>query len=340
VSEAIISKLGGRVVPISLSDNDVSPFLLLAHHSHSYTPFDPIRAATTLFLPEGFPAHPHAGFSTLTCTIDGGLRHRDSEGLQMVYGDGDAQFMKAGSGTIHEEMWDTSADAHKRIEIYQLWLNSPLKKKFQPPNCKVLKSSTIAPVVTNDGATIKLICGEMMHAVNGVETLCVGPGNDLCDSPVAVMHLSIPPSSTPLYITAAGDSSFVVYVRQGSLLIGNNDIVTFGDYCVYRKFDTDANGACCAQITAGAKGLEALVMIGQPIKERVVWSGPFVESSENDYNLVASYFNSLLPYPFWDYKLSDIEWKNHCLKLDLQSQIKNALQREAERRSRTVVDDF
>ena len=71
----------------------LSPFLLLVHHQHSFMPFDPTRTITNLFLPEGFPAHPHSGFSTVTITIDGGLKHRDSEGIIMDYGDGDTQCM-------------------------------------------------------------------------------------------------------------------------------------------------------------------------------------------------------------------------------------------------------
>jgi hypothetical protein len=43
ISESIVSNIGGRVVPITLSNLDVSPFLLLAHHCHSFTPLDPIR---------------------------------------------------------------------------------------------------------------------------------------------------------------------------------------------------------------------------------------------------------------------------------------------------------
>ena len=43
LSELMISSIGGRVVPITLSNLDVSPFLLLAHHSHSFTPLDPVR---------------------------------------------------------------------------------------------------------------------------------------------------------------------------------------------------------------------------------------------------------------------------------------------------------
>lgn len=53
ISDAIISTIGGRVVPMTLAEYDVSPFLLLAHHVHSFTPFDPIRSITKFVLPEG-----------------------------------------------------------------------------------------------------------------------------------------------------------------------------------------------------------------------------------------------------------------------------------------------
>ena len=71
LGQDIIISLGGRVVPVSLSALDVSPFLLLAHHRHSFIPFDPLRLVTNLFLPEGFPAHPHSGFDTFTYTLEG-----------------------------------------------------------------------------------------------------------------------------------------------------------------------------------------------------------------------------------------------------------------------------
>lgn len=50
ISESIISSIGGRVVPITLHNYDVSPFLLLAHHSHSFTPLDPVRLVSSLNL--------------------------------------------------------------------------------------------------------------------------------------------------------------------------------------------------------------------------------------------------------------------------------------------------
>lgn len=63
-------KLGGRVCPMQLED-DADPFILLVHHRHSFQKFDPLRAAFRMLLPEGFPAHPHRGFETVTYVLPG-----------------------------------------------------------------------------------------------------------------------------------------------------------------------------------------------------------------------------------------------------------------------------
>ncbi|KAJ1618482.1 hypothetical protein T492DRAFT_1151333, partial [Pavlovales sp. CCMP2436] len=81
-------KLGGRVAPMSLDAADADPFILLVHHRHRFSPWDPIRPIFNLLLPEGFPAHPHRGFETVTMTMHGGLLHRDSIGVKQKYGDG------------------------------------------------------------------------------------------------------------------------------------------------------------------------------------------------------------------------------------------------------------
>ena len=85
-------------------------------------------------MPEGFPAHPHRGFETVTYVLPGrtGLTHRDSEGCKMRYGDGAVQWMTAGRGMLHEEMWDTGAGTTD-AELYQLWVNLPPASKLVPP---------------------------------------------------------------------------------------------------------------------------------------------------------------------------------------------------------------
>ena len=69
-----------------------------------------------------------------------------SVGVRMSYADGDVQWMRAGRGVIHEEMWDLRESdwAHKKIEIFQLWVNLPSKSKSRKRSnvrCTALASS-------------------------------------------------------------------------------------------------------------------------------------------------------------------------------------------------------
>ena len=66
---------GGRVIPMSFDPSLADPFLLLAHHKHSFSPGDPLRGpfkavGGALGLPyvgdEGFAMHPHRGIDILT----------------------------------------------------------------------------------------------------------------------------------------------------------------------------------------------------------------------------------------------------------------------------------
>ena len=98
------------------------------HHRHGFDFWDPIRPIFRAVLPEGFPAHPHIGFETVTMTMRGGLSHRDSTGVKQCYSDGDVQWLTAGRGVLHEEMWwwrDQDSLQRGECELYQLWLNLP-----------------------------------------------------------------------------------------------------------------------------------------------------------------------------------------------------------------------
>jgi redox-sensitive bicupin YhaK (pirin superfamily) len=159
--------MGGRVCPMILhQDNDknqhstTSPFLLLVHHNHRFPWWDAIgRTLTKQFLPEGFPAHPHRGFTTLTYILQGGFVHRDSMGIQQEYGDENnnnennnnnnsannnnniyhpVQWLFTGAGLLHEEMFSQA----ERQELYQMWINVPAAQKMGPPQVKVLATTT------------------------------------------------------------------------------------------------------------------------------------------------------------------------------------------------------
>jgi redox-sensitive bicupin YhaK (pirin superfamily) len=107
-----------------------------------------MRAITKQFLPEGFPAHPHRGFTTLTYILEGGFTHRDSLGIRQAYGSAGmisnpnivtpVQWLFTGAGLLHEEMFDTTTP---RQELYQLWINVPAQYKLSPPQVQLLSTT-------------------------------------------------------------------------------------------------------------------------------------------------------------------------------------------------------
>ena len=46
----------------------------------------------------GFPKHPHRGIETISYLVQGQMMHRDSLGHEDTIGDGEVQWMTAGSG--------------------------------------------------------------------------------------------------------------------------------------------------------------------------------------------------------------------------------------------------
>jgi len=87
----------------------------------------------------GFPVHPHRGFETVTVVRKGIVDHSDSLGGAGRYGHGDVQWMTAGKGIQHAEMFPlVNQSSPNPLELFQIWLNLPRKSKFVEPHYTML----------------------------------------------------------------------------------------------------------------------------------------------------------------------------------------------------------
>lgn len=219
---------------------------------------------------KGAPWHPHRGFETVTYVMDGTMVHHDSNGGGGVIGEGDTQWMTAGSGILHDELpAEELVVAGGWFHGIQLWVNLPRALKFAAPRYQDLRGSELTLVTSHDGgALVRLIAG----SIGGFD----GPGSTY--TPIAYAHASISPggqleTAWPQHFTA------MAYVLSGSGTVGTERRpVHEGQLAVFGQGDAITVSADAAQHNRSGE-LEMLLLGGQPIGEPVVQYGPFVMNS-------------------------------------------------------------
>src|SRR5580704_14636886 len=101
----------------------------------------------------GFPQHPHRGFETVTVVRRGLVDHADSLGAAARYGQGDVQWLTAGNGIVHAEMFPLlDREGPNPLELFQIWLNLPSADKLAEPHFTMLWSDTIPRREVKDAA--------------------------------------------------------------------------------------------------------------------------------------------------------------------------------------------
>ena len=220
----------------------------------------------------GFPAHPHRGFETVTYVRQGLVDHSDSLGATARYGRGDVQWMTAGSGIVHSEMFPLlDRDGPNTTELFQIWINLPAADKMVDAHFSMFWDDAIPRhVETNDaGATteVTVIAGTLGAA----EPPSPPPASWAArtEADVSIWHIRLEPGATwTMPRAASSDTIRTLYAFEGSgLTVGGEAIAASTGAVVDPTVDIE--------LTASDR-VEILMLQGRPLGEPVAQYGPFV----------------------------------------------------------------
>ena len=228
--------------------------------------------------------HPHRGFDILTYVLDGsdGFRHKDSLGDgSRVYRGGCAQWMRTGSGVLHEEFWETRPDRRTDIELFQLWINLPAAQKFDEPAVRYIGATTDDPWVEKltGGVRIRDIGATLDASLsnqdgsNGSETAIIQKR-----PPVSIRHVTMEPG-TQWTVQVPSDHSALLYVREGVATLGEDKAKALQTAIFRPDGDTIK-----IRNSERRSTLDLLMLTAKPLREPVALGGPIVMNSEQELN--------------------------------------------------------
>jgi redox-sensitive bicupin YhaK (pirin superfamily) len=226
----------------------------------------------------GFPQHPHRGFETVTIVRQGFIDHSDSLGATARFGAGDVQWLTAGRGIVHAEMFPLrDRTAANPVELFQIWLNLPAADKFADPHFTMLWRDAV-PVHSSrdaDGRETEVTIAAGRFADTHAPAPPPKSWASRDDTEVAIWTLRMAPHAHfTLPRAAAGVNRSVYFFRGAELHVAG------------RRLDAHArvvlDAAADVELEAGPDGAELLLLQGRPIAEPVVQYGPFVMNTRGE----------------------------------------------------------
>lgn len=285
-----------QVVPLGAQWPGIDPFLFAVHHRDEFPAADgeTMRPAKSLAGRDlgqdfsgtdgwsmyhgttvpGFPQHPHRGFETVTVALEGVIDHTDSLGAAARFGDGDTQWLTAGAGIAHAEMFPLLRDdAPNPLELFQIWLNLAPEDKGAAPHFAMFWGEETPVVVRGEEgarARFRVIAGE----VDGVRALAPPPQSWAAreENHVAIWIVTLDPGTSTELPAFSDEAVRTVYNYGGALTVDEREL----------GYEAAVLEPAPVTVTAGDDGAAFLVLQGRPIGAPVVQHGPFVGTSRED----------------------------------------------------------
>ena len=289
-----------HISPLSFPWQTKDPFLFCAFHEDTYPPGntalgpdptlltgrnlgqdfqskDGFRMYHGTVVP-GFPAHPHRGFETVTIAQKGLVDHSDSLGAAGRFGNGDVQWMTAGKGVQHCEMFPLlNRSKNNQLLMFQIWINLPKAKKMCTPHFSMLWSEEIPKYIHNDDQNKKTEVTVIAGTLFDTKGLPPAPDSwaNETENGVCIWTLEMEPWAQWVLPAHVADLSRTLYYFQGKYvelenkkLLPNHAIEMVSDQSL--------------RITNGPETSHFLLLQGKPIDEPIAQYGPFVMNHQSE----------------------------------------------------------
>lgn len=289
-----------NIKPLGFMWEVSNPFLFCAHHDDKYPVGNAAMAPDPSLLKgrnigqdfevkdgwrmyhgstiPGFPAHPHRGFETVTIVVEGFVDHSDSWGQAGRYGMGDVQWMTAGSGLQHSEMFPLLNDKGANpLELFQVWINLPKAKKFASPYFKMLWNEKI-PVyksVDENGKSVEV--NVIAGSIGTVKALEAAPDSWAAqpENQVAIWTIKLEADAEWTLPATEQPTKRTLYFHKG-----NSVTIEGKTIAAQHSFEVKADEELT--LVNGNEDAYFLLLQGNPINEPVAQYGPFVMNTQDE----------------------------------------------------------
>ena len=296
----------------------LDPFLFCVHHSDHYpagtpemTPKSSLNGRNigsdfsslngwSMYYGEkvpGFPQHPHRGFETISIIRKGLVDHSDSLGATARIGEGDVQWMTAGAGIVHAEMFPlVNQDQSNPTSFFQLWLNLPAAQKMVSPCFKMFWNEEVPKWSQQDKrVTVTVIAGKFNELIPPKPPIDSWANQQQSRVTIWIIDLSAETSLT-LPMQPKGTNRVIYHVNGGSVRLGSTQLDP--QYAAQMKEGYEH------PIKASNSSSTLLVLQARPIGEPIVQHGPFVMNHPMEIQQ-AIYDYQKTRFGGWPWKRSD-----------------------------------
>ncbi len=206
------------------------------------------------------------------------MDHSDSLGAAGRYGQGDVQWLTAGRGIQHSEMFPLLKQTEANpLLLFQLWLNLPAKNKMAPPNFLMFWSDQL-PRAQEQDSEGRAIGVEITAGDYGNTKALAPPPDSWAADPanhVAAWVIDLAADAEWLLPAAASGLNRALYFFEGA-------DAQFDGMTVKVMNSMRLRSDRGLAIRNGAKPARLLMLQGRPINEPVAQHGPFVMNTRNE----------------------------------------------------------